>query len=1130
MIFTVTAALLTCIDGYAGSTGIGTFATSTAANIFANLATDWMKSLCRFGDDTFLRTYKGIDENHVVISGVRTAQLDALAAVLRRFDAARQGHRDPAKENFAELLHEFLPRERKLVSKLRFEGPPEATEAEKQLRRDLVALLPDATSAALAARHGPAGAAAERERFRRACEEAVLGELRALVFDEIPPLFLSAFQGNRDRADGWFDLFFRSVAGEMKKGGQFAQIWQAEQVAAIAYATGAAAEQSAATMEAVQAIRNGLIAHGTALSALAGEVEAVREHVAAVHARTIGDAAMPLDFEARVDTAGHLRFAPRNPLVPFFGRGSEMDALRSLLGTPPDFAWWLLCGSGGAGKTRLCLRLAMLAHAEGWRAGFLPKSYAADMNALDAWQPQRPTLIVVDYTLKRRDAVRVVADRLARRAGNLPQPVRLLLIEREGGASFDAQFLGADSQGVINPHRHADPFYGPELALPPLAEDDLWALAQGGRWHPAPRELPLSRNGFFAWLDELDEERRPLVAMILADAASAEPGRPAFDSLTAELQRLLERDRRDLWPAKLGCAETPIGVPDADAAIAFATMLDGMEREEFEALEAACDRSLQFDVDACAAALGTIFDAQAPRLPPLEPDLIGEFFALEVLGRGEGFRGLRHPRLGEAAWRQRPDRMADFVRRAGQNFPNHRATQPLQVPIPGITESWRLRGYSLLLGAGTLDAGLVAVADALREAATQDTAAANAFAEIAIAVTALPDEATAPALRRSVLSDVAATADAHPAEPPLREQWATAANNYVVDRAAAEPEACRALLDAMRALADAHPAEPPLREQWATAANNYVADRAAAEPEACRALLDAMRALADAHPAELPLREWWVNAANNYVADRAAAEPEACRALLDAIRALADANPAEPPLRELWARAATNYVNRRAAAEPAACRALLDAIRALADANPAEPPLREWWAKAATNYVNRRAAAEAEACRALLDAMRALADANPAEPPLRELWAKAATNYVGHRAAAGAEACRALLDAMRALADANPAEPPLREWWARCNGAYIVDWRAQAPEETLRLVDAVAAVVEAHPGEDGLFYWHAMGAVQWLQVNGAAMLDARERVWQRLLQFAEGHEAVLHDALAFFEIELPASDADQPAC
>ncbi len=297
MFMPVAFTLASYLSGYVGlHTGGSGFIGGTATSIFAGLAMDGMKTLCRFGNEAYLRRYKGIDENHVVMRGIREAQLEALSAVLQRFDADRRDHRDSAQESFAELLQKFLQREEKLVSKLRFDGPPEATEAERQLRLDVVGLLPDAVSPALAARRGLADAAADRDRFQRACEKAVLGELRALVFEEIPPFFLAAFEGNRDRADGWFDLFFRRVAEEIKKGGTFAQIWQAEQVAAIAYTTGAAAENAALIAEAVQAIRDGVIAQGTALSALAGEVEAVREHVAAIHARTIGDLAMPLDF------------------------------------------------------------------------------------------------------------------------------------------------------------------------------------------------------------------------------------------------------------------------------------------------------------------------------------------------------------------------------------------------------------------------------------------------------------------------------------------------------------------------------------------------------------------------------------------------------------------------------------------------------------------------------------------------------------------------------------------------------------------------------------------------------------------------------------------------------------------
>ena len=136
MIATLVGVLLTGVSGYVVYTGDG-FLVATAGNIFANFATDWLNATGRFCDDVYLARYKGIDENHIVVRGVREAQLEALNTVLQRFDAARRNHPDLAQKTFAELMREFLRREKALASKLRFDGAPEATEAEKRLRLDL---------------------------------------------------------------------------------------------------------------------------------------------------------------------------------------------------------------------------------------------------------------------------------------------------------------------------------------------------------------------------------------------------------------------------------------------------------------------------------------------------------------------------------------------------------------------------------------------------------------------------------------------------------------------------------------------------------------------------------------------------------------------------------------------------------------------------------------------------------------------------------------------------------------------------------------------------------------------------------------------------------------------------------
>ena len=299
MICTILGVLSVAVAGYAN--GQDSFVGAVATAVFADRAGDWMRSICRFGDEAYLRRYRGIHENHVIVRTLREAQLQALEDLLRRFNADRRGHRDTAQENFAGLLADFIRHEKGLVRRFRFDGAPEAADAERQLRLDVVSKLPEAAGLVLSARHGPARAAGDRDRFRRACEAAVLGELRVLVCAEIPPLFLSAFEGDPNRADGWFDLFFRAVAVALKKSSEFDRLWQAEQSAAILYLGRETAERA---KEIAQEVRDRAIEQGEALGALAGDVEAVRAYREAIHDRVAGNRAMPPDFPPRWTRAG----------------------------------------------------------------------------------------------------------------------------------------------------------------------------------------------------------------------------------------------------------------------------------------------------------------------------------------------------------------------------------------------------------------------------------------------------------------------------------------------------------------------------------------------------------------------------------------------------------------------------------------------------------------------------------------------------------------------------------------------------------------------------------------------------------------------------------------------------------
>ncbi|MEL7371163.1 MAG: tetratricopeptide repeat protein, partial [Myxococcota bacterium] len=133
-------------------------------------------------------------------------------------------------------------------------------------------------------------------------------------------------------------------------------------------------------------------------------------------------------------------------IVPFFGRESELDALRAWLdGDVPPVSVQLIHGPGGAGKTRLLLELCAIQRKKGWDAGFLQDRPATSV--VDAIRTAaRHRLIVIDYAETRRS---IVTDILAAFADEgLPfGRLRVVLLAREAGQWWGQ--LGANDAGVL---------------------------------------------------------------------------------------------------------------------------------------------------------------------------------------------------------------------------------------------------------------------------------------------------------------------------------------------------------------------------------------------------------------------------------------------------------------------------------------------------------------------------------------------------------------------------------------------------------------------------------------------------------------------------------------------------------
>jgi tetratricopeptide (TPR) repeat protein len=213
-----------------------------AAGVGGNLATDLYKILHRRTAERFFDGWSGINEDRHVDRALRLAQINGMRAILKRFDSSRGTDPDPTRrreaDRFSAAVNDFLGRETVSAQAPTFSMGPHVSEQEEIIRLKVLQTLPETFDRAIAARR----AASEQEicgeeirNLRLAVETAVLEEIRLQTLvegEDFPPQFLALFEG-KQASDGWFDLFVREAAAKIGEGSEFAEIWNAEQIALI---------------------------------------------------------------------------------------------------------------------------------------------------------------------------------------------------------------------------------------------------------------------------------------------------------------------------------------------------------------------------------------------------------------------------------------------------------------------------------------------------------------------------------------------------------------------------------------------------------------------------------------------------------------------------------------------------------------------------------------------------------------------------------------------------------------------------------------------------------------------------------------------------------------------------------
>ncbi|RNE94238.1 tetratricopeptide repeat protein [Marichromatium sp. AB32] len=416
------------------------------------------------------------------------------------------------------------------------------------------------------------------------------------------------------------------------------------------------------------------------------------------------------------DSATLNRYSAR--AVTVLGRDREWGELLRFLKAESAFCWLQLAGSGGQGKSRLALELIDQAQGKGWVAGFLDvEDIRRFGDGWTKWWPDRPHLIVIDYIIGREAEIKPVLQGLARRARLIRRRrrgrVRVLLLERQrwdrggiGGARHAVG--GADSAPAIAGEARAEWFIrlaehhdGSDAVLMEsrfergvieLCKLDQAALVEivravARQAAPAPEPMLPDAALIAEQLARIDGEGRPLYAYFLGQML-ADGGKNTGWQRDDLLAATLNREQGARWRRCLGEGDLPC-LGDGSGAERMAVLatitggldcVDAVRRGLLSPLSSTLRRQVLVLVDGCLDQCAT---GPSHQIPPVLPDLLGEWFVLSAFDKG-----VAPEELMDRAWRLAPRATAGFLQRIVQDFPEHPVTALLLELAPPEPPAW----------------------------------------------------------------------------------------------------------------------------------------------------------------------------------------------------------------------------------------------------------------------------------------------------------------------------------------------------------------------------------------------------------------------------------------------------------
>ncbi|MDR0493098.1 MAG: leucine-rich repeat protein [Nitrososphaerota archaeon] len=342
------------------------------------------------------------------------------------------------------------------------------------------------------------------------------------------------------------------------------------------------------------------------------------------------------------------RFKYNAGTVKFFGREKELRSLYKFLEVEDPFCWIAITGKGGSGKTRLCYQLVKIMEIYGWNAPWLSGNYDEKELEKEKENIRRNTLFVLDYVKWKTNEIGRWMASLLTFARNSSNKIRVILIERETKdivtSDWDTELqsfvFGKDKNTPPELWKNTEEYF---MKLSPLSVETMKQIIAN---YAEKANKIVDPDVIIKKLTDIVDPMfcRPLYALFLTDAAMSG-------------ENLLNWDRKDAlryvcyreWTRVKNCIET-LGFDKfsdkkqteriCEAFIIIATLSGGLRLEqakkiasaEWNWLENIAQQKGHYgNIGKLLAQVGVIpteADNDTGRVPPLEPDLIGEYYCI----------------------------------------------------------------------------------------------------------------------------------------------------------------------------------------------------------------------------------------------------------------------------------------------------------------------------------------------------------------------------------------------------------------------------------------------------------------------------------------------------------------------